>query len=332
MSAAQQGDSIDAETPATADKITTFIQRNKQRVNARAVRTTQQPDLREPKLVQQVSAKMHQLSLVINEIPAPIDDDVRNVPNALARTALFTIRSDRDERAFLNNVLIAAPNNVAMLYKGEELRQDDAGVWLQMIYAASGVREKSSDPSQPITFTVRAWELIETLGWANNKTGYQRLFDCLQRLIATALTVEMDRGRSAFIGSLLSEAKITSVMNRGKVSPSYEIQISRTVVSLFAPDAYSRVTWSKRLATKRPLAQWLMAFYSTHRDPLPIGVYELKRLSGSQAKHLYHFREILTTACKELTTLQVFKSWHINTLDQLVVERQPPTPALAFMQ
>jgi len=63
-------------------------------------------------------------------------DDRRGMPNDLVRSALFTIGNSRQKRSFRRDTVIAALGELEITYTGEELRQDDEDVFLQLVHLA----------------------------------------------------------------------------------------------------------------------------------------------------------------------------------------------------
>ena len=60
------------------------------------------------------------------------NDDKRGAPNEIVRSALFNARNKNQKRGYLKNIEIAIIGDGSIKYTGEELRQDDETVWLQI--------------------------------------------------------------------------------------------------------------------------------------------------------------------------------------------------------
>ena len=77
----------------------------------------------------------------------------------------------------------------------------------------------------------------------------------------------------------------------------YLITIDPAIAGLFGTSVYSLVHWDvRRELARSPLAQWLHAFFSTHRDPLPYSLDKLRELSGSENKTARSFRQKVRNA------------------------------------
>ena len=84
------------------------------------------------------------------------------------------------------------------------------------------------------------------------------------------------------------------------------------IIELYGLDGWSSVEFGQRMALKkRPLAQWLHGYYSSHAKPFPVKIETLHRLCGSQNASLKGFKQDLKLA---LEKLQEVTSW-IWTID-----------------
>lgn len=217
--------------------------------------------------------------------------DVRGMSNALARSALFNVANARKgERANLKRVAIASLQGTTITYTGEELRQDDEDVFLQILHVG-----RMHPLGTHVQFTANS--LLRELGWTSNTSSYRRLVDCLDRLKASsvAVTVQLnDGGRRGYTGSLIRSFRWREDSD-GAPLRHWEILLEREIVALFGPDSYSRIDWELRLSLP-PLAKWLHSFYVTHAQPFPYKVETLYKLTGSEIAQLRQFRYKLKQA------------------------------------
>ena len=61
-------------------------------------------------------------------------DGQRAMPNELLRSALFTCRNRNHPRRFMKDEEIAVIGDGQVIYRGEELRQDDELVWMHLMH------------------------------------------------------------------------------------------------------------------------------------------------------------------------------------------------------
>ncbi|WP_420915446.1 plasmid replication initiator TrfA [Burkholderia glumae] len=74
----------------------------------------------------------------------------RGLPNPLARCALFTASGKTEPRIDFKRSVIASLEGYEIAYTGEELRQDDQDVFLQLVHVA---RQEISERSSRLRFT-----------------------------------------------------------------------------------------------------------------------------------------------------------------------------------
>lgn len=218
----------------------------------------------------------------------------RGLPNAFARSALFAVGNRRDARQFLKDAPIAAVNGITITYRGEELRQDDEDVFLQLLHLARG-----QDVQTVVGFTAGA--MLRELGWTRNSASMDRLVECINRMVASSISVTVSDHngiRENFTGSLIRAFRWREDAT-GRNLRRWTILLEPEIVSLFSPRAFSRVDWHIRLKLP-PLAKWLHSFYHSHAEPYPYRVETIKALTGSRIGTLYQFRYKLKEALAQL--------------------------------
>jgi hypothetical protein len=187
-------------------------------------------------LLQQTKAEVVANQLSLFDL-APWANDMRAMPNDLARAALFTTRNKRTPRDVRQqHVIFHVNKDVQITYTGIELRADDDElVWLQVLEYA-----KRTPVGQPVTFTF--YELCNDLGWAVNGGYYDKAEKCLTRLQATAFQISSTRIGHLESVSLLSRFR---VLERGKKNSRCQVEIDSEMVILFAGDHYTKFIWEK---------------------------------------------------------------------------------------
>lgn len=243
--------------------------------------------------------------------------DIRGLPNAFARSALFNVANARKgARDNLKRKQIAAVRGISIQYTGEELRQDDEDVFLQIVHIAR-IQELGTE----VHFT--AYSLLTELGWTKNSGSYKRLIDCLDRLKASSLavTVELPHGaRENYTGSLIRSFAWRE--SGGEVPMRHwRVLLEKEIIALFSPASYSRLDWQLRLKLP-PLAKWLHSFYITHKNPYPYKVETLHILTGSEIAEIRKFRYRLKAALELLVERGVLaRAWIDARTDLVMVER-----------
>jgi len=244
----------------------------------------------------------------------------RGLPNALARSALFTAANRSIARGQYKHHKIAALKGIEIFYSGEELRQDDEDVFLQIVHLAR---------QQPLGEVVEfsGYSLLKELGWPTSMASYQRLRDCINRLSTTTMTVKVDtpeagRTEKGFGGSLIRKFAWETDAARGS-SQRWQVWLEREIIYLFDNNTFTRIDWEQRLRLP-PLAKWLHQFYFTHADPFGMKVETIRGLCGSRIAVLSKFRYKLKEALDLLVEAAFLLSYNIDSrTDLLSVKRAP---------
>lgn len=240
-------------------------------------------------------------------------EQYRGVPNALIRSALFSVRPPRMPRRYLKGEDIFALSNIRIRYTGEELRQDDASVFMQLLHAA-----RTERLGEKVHFV--AYAFICALAWSRNSESYDRLRESITRLTATAVNVQVEErgGTVGYAASLIRSFEYRTT--EGEPLKMWAVTLEPAIAALFGNEAYTRVLLEQRLKARSLLAKWLHLYYASHREPFPQTVKALHKLSGSDAKTLYHFRQTLFKALDELDRMGFLK-WTITKDDKIIVTR-----------
>lgn len=256
----------------------------------------------------------------LNIIQLPLwENQVRGLPNPLARSALFSVARQNEPRQHLKERPITSVKGVEIFYTGEELRQDDEDVFLNLVHLA-----RSQPLGHEVSFT--AYSMLKSMGWPTSSPSYERLRLCILRLTANAVEIRFDAGsgKRGYGGTLVQEFTFKDEEDR-----HWKVRLNPKLITLFASDAYTQLDWRQRLKLRSPLAKWLHGFYFTHREPFGYKVETLKGLCGSSAHQLYHFRNGLKKALDLLVEEGFLKSWRIDPVtDVVTVMRATRTPAL----
>lgn len=254
-----------------------------------------------------MATRKTQASHVSNQIPM-WGNEVRGLPNAMARSAMFNVsKNSGGDRVHHKMLKIEALSGIDIHFTGEELRQDDEDVLLQLIHLG-----RESEAGHEVSFTGHA--MLRELLWDSSSKGYQRLIECINRLKATSVQIRVEdptnpTGRLGYGGSLIANFMFRENFD-GEFSKEWRVTLDPQIVKLFTPNSYSRVDWATRLRLT-PMAKWLHSFYHTHEAPFPMKVETFHSLMGSKAKLLKHFRASLRIALAELQQESFLMSWEI---------------------
>lgn len=248
-------------------------------------------------------------------------EKVRGLPNPIARSSLFTVGNQNEPRVFYkSHKTIQTLAGCLITYKGEELRQDDEDVFLQLVHLA-----RNHVLGERVEFT--AYSFLKELGWKKSAEGYARLRCTLDRLQGTGLRVTGEVIGGGFQGALVR--KFAWKDDAENPLPRWVVFLEPEIIQLFAPNSYTQVWWEQRLRLKSSLAKYLHAYYATHEQPYPMKVETLRGLTGSRTSRLTDFRKALRKSLDQLVKERFLDSWQIDAGDLVHVIRSSRSARLA---
>lgn len=227
-------------------------------------------------------------------------DDVREMPNDYARSALFTVRNKTEPRALMQgSLLFHVEKAVRITFTGIELRADDDElVWQQILEYA-----KRLNLGDPVEFNLHS--LCRDLNWSVNGRNYDKARRCISRLKASEVKVENEsRGRGVAM-SLIREYEYEGEGDKGT---KYRVWIHPNLIMLFAGKASTRITWAK-YRDLTPIARRLYDYFASWRNPFPLRVDTFYKVCASSCGDASKWRSMVRRACKELVEADMVRGW-----------------------
>lgn len=239
-------------------------------------------------------------------------DERRGIPNELVRSALFSVQNHRTARGFRQQSTICVIGDGRILYTGQELRQDDEDVWLQLMHLC-----RLQPLGEWVEFT--AYSMLKALGWGVSTRDYARLRTCIDRLSATNLTVVSKRIESGIGLSLVRKFQWRDELANTALS-HWRVWIEPEMKTLFGDVHYTELEWRQRQQLG-PLAKWLHSYYGSHAQPFPVKVETLYAGCGSTMRGMRNFRVTLKTALDDLVSVGFLRGWRLDANDRVHVQR-----------
>lgn len=230
----------------------------------------------------------------------------RGVPNVLARSALFSVGTNNKKRAnFEASPVASYGENGKVTYTGIELRQDDADLFLQLIHL-----QRNCGFNEGVAF--QSTPMLKILGRSLNTNYTERMKRSLQRMVATAVTIEITNpkdGNTGYCGSLIQ--RFAWKDDNGLPMRQWRVWFDPKIAQLFDWASYSRLDWEVRLSLS-PLAKWLHLFYSSHQAPHALKYETLMHLCGSSMAVPRQFKVELMQAADQLKNAGFLEQWNID--------------------
>ena len=235
-----------------------------------------------------------------------IPQETRPAVNVICNSALFAAVQGKD-RQLLNDAHLDTQDGVEIIFSGEQFNQDDHDVLMQLVYLASRY-----DLGTPVT--VSAHSLLKALGRGTSGKEHKQLKAEIERLVKG--TIKLKTKRFSYIGHMIDEAI------QDDETKLLVYRANPTLGKFYDVGNYTLIDWEERKALKgKELARWLQLQLASHARPFPMKVETLRRLSGSQTKELYGFRQKLKLALNDLKARGSITSWQIDTSDLVHVDR-----------
>ena len=223
-------------------------------------------------------------------------DTKRGTPNSFLRSALFSAIQSKD-RVFLKGAILASQEGITVKFTGEQLNQEDLTLWETLVHLA-----KDQPLGNVCEFT--AYDILKTMGLGDGGIERERLHKGIIRLTACAVEISINGSRVYFSSLIDSGVK-------DELTSHYTIQLNRQLIKLYRQNTW--LDWEQRAKLRRkPLAQSLHGYYSSHKVPYPIKVETLHEFSGSKNKKIFAFKQKLSIALDELIKIEFLESYTIN--------------------
>ena len=234
------------------------------------------------------------------------------LPNSLLRGGVFGV-SQNSAKEFLNRVSIPCVAGIEIRYSGPRLTQSDLDVWHGTLvisktpcsdgYAISGVKP-----------------FLKMIERQTGKAERDWLKSSLTKLVASA--IEVSHNGLTYVGSLIDDFYQEEETGR------LRIKLNPTLAALFAPASWTAINWNQRSALQRKaLAQWIHAFYSTHRTPFYYRVETIMVMCGSKHKSVVEFRRALKEALADVADVTGWECRIDKAGDAVVIIKQGlPSP------
>ena len=240
-------------------------------------------------------------------------EEIRCAPNEFLRSALFNARNRNQKRRYLRQETLAIIGKGRITYTGEELRQDDATVWLQLIQMASDTTLGAVVEFTPYSF-------CKAVSWTPSGETYAHLRKCLTRLQATALAFYAERTMHTISLSMIP-AFCWQDESTGKPLPRYRVKLAPELAVLFHGQHFTYLHWAQRRQLPEGLATWLHGYLASHKQPRPLAINEIRRAADLTISRSDNLRKAVVRALDELLKAGFLVSWQINGGNIAVVRR-----------
>jgi TrfA protein len=247
--------------------------------------------------------------------------DVLAAPNSLLRCALFSVFKKGERGPAVRDKKVISLSNIELIFSGERLDQRDLDLYLILIDLAR-ITHLGDEVN------VNNNQLLNRLRLSPAKKNYETLNARLERLKAARIRLKVfhENDKYVYDGHLILEQL------RAQDGKNF-FRLSRALSVLFEPSRYSTLDLKIRSAlSKKPMAAWLHAFYSTHScmhsNNYRYQLSTIRDLCGSGQADLTEFKKSLIKGLVDLK--QAYLNERVNfdfTLENSLLKViRDPTP------
>lgn len=212
----------------------------------------------------------------------------RGTPNSLIRSALFSAIQSKD-REFIQGKVLDSQVGIVIKFTGQQLNQEDLTLWETLVHLA-----KDAPLGNVVEFT--AHSILKAMGLDTGGNDHKRLHTGIIRLAGGIC--EITHQEKNYFGPLIKSGV------KDEITSHYTIELNRELIRLYGETQWTAIDWQQRLALRtKPLAQALHAFYSSHRQPFPMKLSTLQRMTGSKNAQAASFKRQCAAALDELVKL-----------------------------
>lgn len=192
------------------------------------------------------------------------------VPVSMVRSALFGVGVSGETS---NDRVIVVDKRLGaeVKYSGPYLNQDHFKVWQACVYMARTTGGMNGEKFVVSNFA----DLLRLCGSDPGDTPrYKKMWGLLRDL--QKANVEIETGRVSYVGSLILEA------TKDKESGKLVIHLSSNLAQFMSNETLSNDMLRLAGLGRDQLAAWLHNYYASQKDPPPLTVAEIQKLSGTK--------------------------------------------------
>lgn len=234
----------------------------------------------------------------------------RGTPNSFLRSALFSAIQGKD-RQFIKGQVLASQDGIEVKFTGQQLNQDDLTLWENLVHLA-----KKHPLGHLCTFSAHG--LLRMMDLHTGGDEHRRLHEAIIRL--TACAVEITHEGNTYFGPLIKSGA------KREATSYYAVELNRDLIRLYGETQWTALDWQQRRQLRRkPLAQAIHAYFSSHRNPYPVKLDFLKRVTGARNSQPASFKRQAKAALDQLVAIGFLQDYTI-TGDRVTVRRVAVLP------
>lgn len=179
-------------------------------------------------------------------------------------------------------------NGASIEYRGEELRQTDLTVLLELLHRRAGMATSCALEFSPYTF-------CSQIGWSDSKVDAERLKESLLRMRQAIVIVERDGTKGSTVGF---------VSDFSWDGAKWAVTIDERIGGLFSIKPTYLII-AQRKALSQGLQTWLYGYVRANKCGWGVSLETIHEACGSESKNMQEFARSVREALKKLAAIKV---------------------------
>lgn len=179
-------------------------------------------------------------------------------------------------------------NGASIEYRGEELRQSDLSVLLELLHRRAGMATSCEIEFSPYTF-------CSQIGWSDSKADAEKLKESLLRMRQSIVIVERNGTKGSTVGF---------VSQFSWDGAKWSVTIDERIGGLFSIKPTYLII-AQRKALSQGLQTWLYGYVRANKCGWAVPLETIHEACGSESKNMQEFARSVREALKKLAAIHV---------------------------
>lgn len=237
-----------------------------------------------------------------------MDDLMRAMPNHLARSSLFAPVARGRKKVHADSVLVSR-GDALIRFKGEQLDEAQADVWMQGMYQAIQV-----PLGQPVV--IQRAEFLRSIGRSASGQNYQWLQRTMEALAFAMLVIEVQTkdGKPKLSIGKNRAIHMFDGFDYDPDAEAYTLLVDPRWREMYGNKEFALIDWEKRLQFGRgqDMAKALQRLVATSADLVQRYALDWLKKKLEYESPMRKFREALLSAMQELERLEIIAGGSIE--------------------
>lgn len=237
-----------------------------------------------------------------------LDEFMRAMPNHIARSSLFAPVAPGRKKMH-DGTILASRADAVVKFKGTQLDESQADVWLQAMYEAS-----KHPLGAPVTINRLAF--LQAIGRTNTGPNYYWLHRAMEDLSFAMLVIEVKKdGKTKFAIGKTRAIHMIDGFDYDEKTEAYTLRIDPRWRGMYGNREYALIDWDKRMqfGQHQNMAKALQRLVATSSDLVQRYSLDWLKDKMEYSGRMRDFIEAMYKAMCELERLEIIANGHIET-------------------